>query len=427
MSTFDFSPDPRLTLKVAETRDELEACFRLLHDAYVEYGYMRPHRSGMRITPYHALPTTTTLCAKYDGEVVGTISLIRDGVFGFPVQRAFDLQGVRLQGGLIAEASALAVAPRFRKSGGKIVFPLIKFKYEYCTRFFGTRHLVVAVHPKHIKFYESLLFLKRLQEKVVDRYDFVNGAPAVAGSVDLHGSARMMRQAYASKPWHRNLATYLLDFELPNIEWPTRGGAGDGTAVMAPELLDHFFNHSSSVLRQMDRRQIALLHSIYHDPAYRSYLPPLHEDERGLSLTRKLARHPLQCPAMLSVRTSLGGIRRFRLDVVDASINGFQARINESVPLRTWGRAKVELGSDQSALITAVAVRQHETDGQRYVAFQVSLPDSPWRALIHDLERGRDCEARPMRPLQALAPRPGLRLLSSHPDTLMARQQAGAT
>ena len=58
----DPAPDPHLVVKLAETREELEACFRLLHDAYVASGFMRPDPSGMRVTIYHALPTTTT-CA----------------------------------------------------------------------------------------------------------------------------------------------------------------------------------------------------------------------------------------------------------------------------------------------------------------------------------------------------------------------------
>ena len=58
------APSKRLVLKIAETKEELEACFSLLHDAYVESGFMKPDPSGMRLSIYHALPTTTTLCAK---------------------------------------------------------------------------------------------------------------------------------------------------------------------------------------------------------------------------------------------------------------------------------------------------------------------------------------------------------------------------
>ena len=152
------APSSRLQLKIAETKEELEACFAVLHDAYVDSGFMKPDPSRMRVTIYHALPTTTTLCAKYDGEVVGTISLVRESALGVPLQKIFDLNSVREKEGLIAEVSALAVHRRFRKTGGSILFPLMKFMYEYCTTFFDTRHLVIAVNPSHIEMYESLVF-----------------------------------------------------------------------------------------------------------------------------------------------------------------------------------------------------------------------------------------------------------------------------
>ncbi len=159
----DPRPDARLSLGIATTKSELEACFALLHDAYVSSGFMKPEPSGLRVTAYHALPTTTTLYARFDGEIVGTLSIIREGVFGFPMQTVFDLSQVRAKGGRIAEISALAVHPNFRKTGGTILFPLMKFMYEYCTGFFDTRHLVIAVNPNRIELYEALLFFERLQ------------------------------------------------------------------------------------------------------------------------------------------------------------------------------------------------------------------------------------------------------------------------
>ncbi len=47
---------------------------------------MTPDPSGMRVTIYHALPTTTTLCAKIGDQVVGTLSLIRESALGVPLQ-----------------------------------------------------------------------------------------------------------------------------------------------------------------------------------------------------------------------------------------------------------------------------------------------------------------------------------------------------
>ena len=51
-------------LKLAETREELEACFHLLHEAYVDAGFMEPELSGLRATVYHALPTTPCHCGR---------------------------------------------------------------------------------------------------------------------------------------------------------------------------------------------------------------------------------------------------------------------------------------------------------------------------------------------------------------------------
>jgi len=388
MAAFDFSPDSRMILKIAETREELEACFRLLHDAYVDSGYMRPHPSGLRVTAYHALPTTTTLCAQYDGQVVGTISLIRDGVFGFPVQQAFDLHNLRQQDGQIAEASALAVSSAFRQHGGMTVFPLLKFMYEYCTKYFDTRHLVIAVHPKHIKFYESVLFVQRLQEKVVERYDFVNGAPAVAGSVDLFRAAELMRQAYADKPRHRSLAAYFLELELPNIQWPSRRYHITNDPVMTPELLDHFFNQRTSTFAEMERRQIALLHSIYRAPEYQACLPALTAQEYAEALERRHPRYTLHCPATLTIEQP-PVCSSIRLDVIDVSMEGFQAEAVDPVPLKTWGQVEVELGRERCSKLTAVAVREQETGGHRYIGFRLSLPDRAWYAFIQALEHGQ--------------------------------------
>jgi GNAT superfamily N-acetyltransferase len=165
----DFAPvhASTLELKIADTQEELEQCFALLHDAYVASGFMRPHPSGLRVTPYHALPTTTTLCAKVDGQVVGTLSIVREGVFGFPMQTAFDISSVRAKEGRIAEISALAIHPRYRKTGGSVLFPLMKFMYEYCSKYFDTRHLLIAVNPNHIEMYESLLFFRRRMASTV--------------------------------------------------------------------------------------------------------------------------------------------------------------------------------------------------------------------------------------------------------------------
>lgn len=388
MNSTPAPPDERLVLKIAETEAELEASFRLLHDAYVASNFMKSHPNNLRVTPYHALPTTTTLCALYDGEVVGTISLIREGVFGFPMQQAFDLQDIRKKGGQITEVSALAVHPRFRRTVGLVVLPLMKFMYGYCTRYFDTRHLVIAVNPSHIAFYESLLLFRRLEDQVVENYGFVNGAPAIGAVLDLVEAPVLMRQAYANKIGKKHdLATYFLGTESTNIQWPTRRYHVTNDPVMTPGLIDHFFNRRTETFASTKQRQIALLHSIYDSSEYHNCLPALKAGEKIRIRTRRHPRYSLHCPGEFSVRNSTTK-QRFTLDVVDVSVNGFSARVESDIPLQTWGQVDIELGPAMHSSITATTVRQRTVGEQTFVSFRLHQADPAWATFIADLESG---------------------------------------
>jgi GNAT superfamily N-acetyltransferase len=383
----DPTPDPRLTLKIAETREELEACFEILHDAYVAAGFMQPHPSGLRVTVYHALPTTTTLCAKWDGRVVGTISMIRDGVFGFPLQSIFDLADVRSREGQIAEISALAVHPDFRKTGGAILFPLMKFMYEYCRAYFDTRHLVIAVNPDRIEMYESLLFFERLQEQVVGNYDFANGAPAVGATLDLRRAPELFKREYGRRKPRKNLYQYFTEVKLPNIELPKRRYFTTNDPVMTPELLDHFFNQRTQTFEQLDDRKKALLWSIYQVADYRRVLPMLADGEvpAGHPL-RRFQRHSIRCPAELRIPDGQGGERRFVVTVVELSLGGFQARSSLPLPIGSDGLAHVELGAQEHSKVQVQVVRQVASDAGLFFGLRLAEPDGPWQRCVAAME-----------------------------------------
>ena len=381
----DPNPDPRLVLKIAETKEELEACFRLLHDAYVDSGFMKPDLSGLRVTIYHALPTTTTLCAKFDGEVVGTLSLIRESVFGFPLQAIFDLSKVRAQKGKIAEVSALAVHPKFRKTGGAILFPLMKFMYEYCTTFFDTRHLVIAVNPNRIEMYESLLFFQRLTETEVENYDFANGAPAVGASLDLREARGQLKRAYNAKKPRKNLYHYFTKLKLPNIVIPGRRYYTTNDPVLTPELLNYFFNQRTKVFSKLDNTEKALLYSIYNLPEYAQYLPAGFADSEPGKLARQHARYSYKCAGIFDVE--MGGEREsIEISVVDCSLHGFLAHCRSPLPTQVWGNAVIRLGPNEHSRVRALAVAAKKNVG--FYGFKLAEPDLVWRKFVAALGAG---------------------------------------
>ncbi len=383
---YDPAPSPRLTFKIAETREELEACFRLLHDVYVRQGFMEPDPSGMRVTIYHALPTTTTLCAMFDGKVVGTLSLIRESAIGFPLQRIFDLTSVRAKRGNIAEVSALAIHPAFQGFGGMVLLPLLKFLYEYCTGLFDTRHLVIAVHPRHIETYESLLFFRRLSGKVVPSYDFVNGAPAVGATLDLKHAPEILRKYYGHRPLRRNLHHYFVAMRLPNIELPNRRFYTTNDPVMTPQLIDYFFNRKTEVFANLSPRKKTLMNMIYDLPEYQRVLPPLPQQERE-RVVRQHRRFSVKCPGRLSPTDDSGAA--IAMEITEVSRYGFRAGTRQPVPADTWLNAVIQLGRQETALLQVRCVQDTVFTGNHRYGFQIGEPDLVWRKFVNALYDGR--------------------------------------
>lgn len=384
----DPAPDTRLELKIAETEEELDACFRILHDAYVSSGFMKPDPSGMRVTMYHALPTTTTLCAKYDGRVVGTISMIREGVFGFPLQSIFELEHVRAKGGNVAEISALAVHPDFRKTGGAILFPLMKFMHQYCIEFFDTRHLVIAVNPEKIELYEALLFFERLEEKVIDNYDFANGAPAVGATLDLKYASEIFRLGYKGRPAKKNLHNYFFQLTLPNIKLPHRRYFTTNDPIMTPKLLDHFFNAQSKLFDHLDDRRKSLLWSIYSLVEYRKVLPMMQSNAVETHPLRQHQRYSIRCPGEVCFEIG-GSPRSFVLNVIEVSLSGFQAESKLELQAGMSGRAKIYLGKGEESHLAVQVIRRKDTESGTYYGFKLDDADGVWRRCVAALELGQ--------------------------------------
>jgi hypothetical protein len=382
----DQSLPDNLTFKIADTQEELEACLTLLHDAYVSSGFMKPDPSGMRVTVFHALPTTTTLCAKVGDRVVGTVSLIREGPFGFPLQKIFNLQSLREKGGAIAEVSALAVESSYRRQGGYILFPLMKFMYEYAVTFFDVRHLVIAVNPRHIEMYEALLLFKRLQMRPVESYDFVNGAPAVGATLDLVEAPKIYKRMYGHRPPDKNLYHYFKKLKLQNIKIPARRFFTTNDPVMTPELLDHFFNKKTECFSSLEDHERARLHMIYDLPKYHQVLPKFSGDPIELRRQHH-SRFSYKCPGIFIFSTDDGKVTQVVLEVINITKRGFVASIPPSSDFRLnqKGRVEIQLGPNEISRSSSCATSDLE---HGLYAFRLETPDTIWRKFSAGLSKG---------------------------------------
>ena len=221
----------RVQIKVAETHEEFVAALRLLHDSYVNLGYADAAPDGVRVTPYHLLPTTTVLIAKIDDTVIGTLSVIKDSPLGLPSEAIIDIRRLRRRGCQVAEASSIAIDPSFRDGG--VLFLLLKYLWHNLTKC-DIRYLLVSVNPRHETFYEDILLFRRRATKKIFGYSFVNGAPAVPMSLDLLHAAERYRKVYGAAKGRHNLHRFFVEDTAPNLSFP------DSTLTMGCRSLSRY-------------------------------------------------------------------------------------------------------------------------------------------------------------------------------------------
>lgn len=299
--------DSNFTFRIARTQEELSEAYRILHDSYLEMGYSKPHISGMRIVKYFALPTTTTLIALYDNAVVGTISIVRRGSFGLPMDSAFNLSEFVERNEVIAEVSSLAIDSRFRQNRGALFLPLLKFFWEYVEQFMSLDSIVITVNPAMSDFYEGFLGFSRLKHAVVTDYSFANGNPGIGLYLNIKKAPSLFFSMYAKKPLKKNLYHYFVDYKLTHFNLPERIFKKSSDPVMTPLMLEYFFIKRSRVFSELTIQEKLGLVAAYPRIAYRNVLP---------QILRENIRHSVNLKARSSDNLNL------ELTVLDISLNG---------------------------------------------------------------------------------------------------------
>ena len=182
---YEFGAD-ELNYKVAETRSERKKAFRLVYEVYHKAGLMAENHSEMRVTPHHLLESTDVLVARHENEVLFTISSIRDGALGLPVESIFpgEVDAMRRDGLNLAEVSCVAscVPSTSKKLRFEILVKMMSIMAQQAQRY-NVDRLLLAVHPRHAKVYQRLFGCKIISGE--KSYAAVQDSPAVLCSHDF--------------------------------------------------------------------------------------------------------------------------------------------------------------------------------------------------------------------------------------------------
>jgi len=173
-----------IAYKVAADEHERAAAFRLLYWSYVRSGLIQPNQFEMRVTPYHLLDSTAVFVAALREEVICTVSLVGDCELGLPMEAIYadEIARLRDQGAVLAEVSGLADRRRNMDRFFPVFLRLVGVLCPYARRQ-GIRQLVVAVHPRHARFYQRFLRFERIGDE--KSYPHVCDRPAVALLLDF--------------------------------------------------------------------------------------------------------------------------------------------------------------------------------------------------------------------------------------------------
>lgn len=163
------APDgaPHVEIGVARTPEEMDAVYRMTHDAYVEMGFIRPHPGGKLIHYPHLdrIPETTVLLARLDGSIVGTNSLTLDGPAGLHVDEDFKTEAdrIRAEGRALAASYRINTCPEVRQRNA-IVMGLIRETVRIALAR-GVETCLFIFHKRHERIYQRLLNMKTVAER----------------------------------------------------------------------------------------------------------------------------------------------------------------------------------------------------------------------------------------------------------------------
>ena len=143
----------------AMTSGELESAYRLVHDVYVEMGYILRRQNGLRMRAFELCPETATFVAKTPScGIIGSISVIVDSPdLGLPSDKVFkeEIDAFRREGRRVCEMSNQAVLKEFRRlgPGGE----LMRCAWAYAVSEERT-DVICAVTPQLVSLYETICF-----------------------------------------------------------------------------------------------------------------------------------------------------------------------------------------------------------------------------------------------------------------------------
>lgn len=249
-----------MVFKIAQTQEELEQAFEILHDTYVQEGYMEPDPSGMRLSLFHTMPRTTTFVGVKNGRVITTLSIYADSFLRLPMDSLFKdvTDRARKQGRFVCEIGAFACRKGYKTDNPTVALHLMAATLRYLTRNLPMDDLFITVNPKHSAFYRHVMAMEQRGDQRA--YSCVKGNPAVALHMDLRTIEHRLEQMYRSAGPSKDVNELVFHSATTAVSLPPRGNVVD---CMTPRRLKYFFAQRTAIFEQSSAQTVKRILGLY--------------------------------------------------------------------------------------------------------------------------------------------------------------------
>lgn len=364
---------PELVIKLAETEDELTEAFRVLHDSYVQSNFSSAQSSGLRLIKQFSAPTTCIIVAKWNHQVVGTLSVVVDGPMGLPMESEFDLSVLRSRSLRFGEISSLAIKKEFRHNKD-ILLLMFNFYLWMARDYLQLDAAVIAVDPAWTSFYQGLFFFKKLQVKTVQNYSFVNGAPAAGFYHEIDEMLASMDTHFSHRRDVNNVRKFFAS-QFKCHHFPPSQIHRSFYNCLRSDLLKRFFSDLSPVFSQLTEQEKLYLWKAYPTETHRHALP---------KVNRFLEKRLQTSSARFSVVTKLwcahAGQSPQEVKVLDVSKNGLKVSGDPAPDSRLF--LHIEVGPSRFVSVEGKVV----WTGKNEAGIQFVKENEDWFSYINDLQ-----------------------------------------
>lgn len=165
-----------LSVVLTDRIGEIDEALALVHDGFLESGYIEPSPSGRRVMPHYLTPGIAFALANQRGRTIGVVTSVPDGPYGLPSEEVFhrEFDEVRTMGGPVIEVGSLVVHRDHRAQTRSILLMLLMAILQRSVITTPDEVGTCTVLPEQGRFYSAALGMKVVGE-VRDLY----GAPAV--------------------------------------------------------------------------------------------------------------------------------------------------------------------------------------------------------------------------------------------------------